>query len=244
MKLKKIASLALAGVMAVSMLAGCNNGSSSNGGNGNTEVVTSSIVDAVNKGQSVANDVKITFTADSDLDSALKRAAEKLGVSATNAKLATAVTNMTGLTAKTPANEWNSNLNLITTDLSSRGVNGRLLTGNVVYNRDFTQSVGKFGSEDGKTYTMYGVLKYAGTAYPTEESVLNTFAKEADGIIAELSKTSDLNSDGKLNVATGKEYYSYSYDGNVSMVAVEKLDGVVDHYVAVVLNQTIAEKKL
>ena len=72
MKLKKIASLALAGIMAVSMLAGCSNGENNNGGNSgddNTVITpsTTPVVDAVNKGQDVTNDVKITFTADSKL---------------------------------------------------------------------------------------------------------------------------------------------------------------------------------
>ncbi|OUP25832.1 hypothetical protein [Faecalibacterium sp. An192] len=240
MKLKKIASLALAGVMAVSMLAGCNNGSSSNGGNGNTEVVTSSIVDAVNKGQSVANDVKITFTADSDLDSALKRAAEKLGVSANDTKLAAAITNMTGLKVEKPDQAW-YRANRVVEVTNVQGLGG-LLGSSVVYATDYATNE-KVGDEDGKTYTMYGVLKYEGTAYPTEESVLNTFANDVDEFIGTLSKNSDT-TDGKLTVTTGKEYYSYSYDGNVSMVAVENTNGVVDHYVAVVLNQTIAEKKL
>ena len=50
MKLKKIASLALAGIMAVSMLAGCSNGSNSGNNennDGNVTPVTSKIVDAV-----------------------------------------------------------------------------------------------------------------------------------------------------------------------------------------------------
>ena len=54
MKLKKIASLAMAGVMAVSMLAGC---SGTNVDDDNDVVVTpsaSSIVTAVNNGQSAA----------------------------------------------------------------------------------------------------------------------------------------------------------------------------------------------
>lgn len=239
MKLKKIASLALAGVMAVSMLAGCNNGSSSNSGNGNTEVVTSSIVDAVNKGQSVANDVKITFTADSNLDSALKKAAEKLGISATDTELAKAVTNMTGLEVKKPDQAWYDANRVVESKVEGLG---GLLGSSVVYAQDYATNE-KAGDEDGKTYTMYGILKYEGTAYPTEESVLNTFANDVDEFIGTLSKNSDT-TDGKLTVTTGNKYYSYSYDGNVSMVAVENLDGVVDHYVAVVLNQTITEKKL
>ena len=241
MKLKKIASLALAGVMAVSMLAGCNNGSSSNGDNGNADVTTNtSIVDAVNKGQSVANNVKITFTADSALDSALKRAAEKLGVSANDTKLAEAVTNMTGLTAVEPHKNWKDGGFVVSQT--------NFLGGNVDYSKNYTpdSTAGgeNIGSEDGVTYTVYGVVSFEGDNYPTEESVLNTVAKEADEIIAKLSKTSNLDSDGKLDVTTGNKYYSYSYDGNISMVSVEQLDGTVDYYVAYVVNQTIAEKKL
>ena len=70
MKLKKIASLAMAGVMAVSMLAGC---SGTNVDDDNDVVVTpsaSSIVTAVNNGQSAANAVKVEFTSDSELDAA------------------------------------------------------------------------------------------------------------------------------------------------------------------------------
>ena len=73
MKLKKIASLALAGIMAVSMLAGCNNGSGDKG-----EVVVNpsdtSIAGVVNNEQSATNKVKVTFTYDSNLENYLKQA--------------------------------------------------------------------------------------------------------------------------------------------------------------------------
>ena len=51
MKLKKIASLALAGVMAVSMLAGCEGGKGNNNNNpdnGQPVITTTPVVDAVN----------------------------------------------------------------------------------------------------------------------------------------------------------------------------------------------------
>ena len=54
MKLKKIASVALAGVMAVSVLAGCGANAGANSGNTNTETETStSIVEAVNKARAL-----------------------------------------------------------------------------------------------------------------------------------------------------------------------------------------------
>ena len=79
MKLKKIASLALAGLMAVSMLAGCGDNSS----NGNGAVVepgtSSSIVSAFNDEQNSNNDVKVTVTADSTLSADLAKAVKEVG---------------------------------------------------------------------------------------------------------------------------------------------------------------------
>ena len=71
MKLNKVLALALSGIMAVSMLAGCSN--NTNGGK-DEQVPATGIVAAVNNGQSADNKVKITFTADATLDSSLNKA--------------------------------------------------------------------------------------------------------------------------------------------------------------------------
>ena len=74
MKLKKIASLMLAGVMAVSMLAGCSTKSNEEENGGNTEVkpTTSNAVTVMNDAQSA-----VKFEANSDFDAALAAAAKK-----------------------------------------------------------------------------------------------------------------------------------------------------------------------
>ena len=76
MKLKKIASLMLAGIMAVSMLAGCKTASNNgNGGEGEGEVTPTSTTASVlreNLGGNARRNV--TAVADSDLDAALKSA--------------------------------------------------------------------------------------------------------------------------------------------------------------------------
>ena len=70
MKLKKIASLMLAGVMAVSMLAGCNNGSDGNSGNnGNNGLPL--LVYRCYRSAETADQPKIDFAADAALDRAL-----------------------------------------------------------------------------------------------------------------------------------------------------------------------------
>ena len=70
MKLKKIASLALAGIMAVSMLAGCNAASSSS--SENTAPATGLVGKVI---ENLSEDVtkKVTFTAGSDLQTTLNK---------------------------------------------------------------------------------------------------------------------------------------------------------------------------
>ena len=98
MKLKKIASLALAGVMAVSMLAGCGDTASSNPDNDKVEVVTTSIVDAVNNGQGADNDVTITFKDDAKLNDALSKAVKAMGEHSTQEELMIQMSRLTGMT--------------------------------------------------------------------------------------------------------------------------------------------------
>ena len=78
MKLKKIASLMLAGVMAVSMLAGCSNNSGSNdnnnGGNGSEIVPTSTTATMLRENMNGAVRRVVTAVANSDLDVALQDA--------------------------------------------------------------------------------------------------------------------------------------------------------------------------
>ncbi|OUN40070.1 hypothetical protein B5G28_02880 [Faecalibacterium sp. An77] len=69
MKLNKVLALALSGVMAVSMLAGCSNNTN---GDKDEQVPATGVVAAVNNGQT--GDVKVTFTADATLDSQLSKA--------------------------------------------------------------------------------------------------------------------------------------------------------------------------
>ena len=71
MKLKKVVSLALAGVLAVSMLAGCAGKDNGAANNGTEATESTSVVEAVNNGQSASNKVKVTFKSDAKLDKAL-----------------------------------------------------------------------------------------------------------------------------------------------------------------------------
>ncbi|OUN37692.1 hypothetical protein B5G28_10330 [Faecalibacterium sp. An77] len=112
MKLKKIASLMLAGVMAISMLAGCsNNGSNDNKGE---ETVETGIVAAVNDALSKETKEIITFAADSTVDTQLKAALNAAGEKATDeqvrAKLASIIDDSKEVYAANIANVLNPTL--------------------------------------------------------------------------------------------------------------------------------------
>ena len=100
MKLKKIASLALAGIMAVSMLAGCGtqNGGSSDNGNTVVEPTASGIAKVFNDTQT-----KIAFVSDSTLDTQLAQAVKKLGENAAWATIEPQLKALTGKTSDTLA---------------------------------------------------------------------------------------------------------------------------------------------
>ena len=244
MKLKKIASLMLAGVMTVSMLTACgSNGNTGNGDNGNENPdptpATTSVVDAVNKGQSAANAVKIDFTVDSKLDNALAKAVRVYGNDADENLTTTtggypafiqevedAIARMTGLksvSAKEGAKGFSS--------LGWVDTNG-FLTGDVVRKT----AVDNDKDANGKVYTLFGVNHFSAW---TEEAALNMVAEKVDEMIADLAAHSDV--DG---LKAGDKYYTYDYDGNISMVSVKNLDGTTDYYVAYVVNQTVTESTL
>ena len=85
MKLKKIASLMLAGVMAVSMLAGCSgNGNGGNGGEGEGPVNTdnlsaASVIAELDKDTTD----KVSFTADDSVQNALNKSVKDMGAAIT-----------------------------------------------------------------------------------------------------------------------------------------------------------------
>ena len=86
MKLKKIASLALAGIMAVSMLAGCSNG---NGGNdGETVVVPSDMTGKVIAALDEDTTKNVTFQADASLQTVLEKVVKNKGTSVSAVTLA------------------------------------------------------------------------------------------------------------------------------------------------------------
>ena len=253
MKLKKIASLALAGVMAVSMLAGCEGGKGNNNNNpdnGQPVITTTPVVDAVNKGQKSTNAVKINFTKNDSLDAALAKAVSVYGSDVNASQIFNAIDVTTSLDAVSAAQKVieAGKDNLVGGYLMVKGerTKASFYGDDVRYYYMVSDAVDY--DIDGDVYTVIGVEKF--DAY-SEEAALNRIAEWADAEIAQLDAHSALYADDDANgygddeeLTSGKKYYGYSYDGNISMVSVKQPDGTTDYWVAYVVNQTVATKTL
>ena len=219
MKLKKIASLMLAGVMAVSMLAGCKTADNS-GDNGNDDVIVTptatSIVTAVNNGQSATNKVKINCTSDATLDNALSSAVKSLGDIGVRPELVALLENLTGdeigIDDVDQKTGWKEDTNGVIT----RG--WKLDT-----------------SVNGKVVTDMEVMYVPALS---KEAALKSAAAEIDSVVATLTATTyDM-------VEADEKYTDYSYTGTVSMVSAETVAGTTNYYVAYTITQTTSVKTL
>ena len=218
MKLKKIASLALAGVMAVSMLAGCSgngsNGDNNNGGNTVVEPSTSSIVTAFNDGQDKDNKVKVTFSSDASLDAALQKAGKEVGSSATRLSVLRYVVGLMG-------KSYGSLDDFADAETPDRNI------------------------ADKQSKTMIGVMMFTSASYWTEEDAIDAAAREVDEQIAEFA--ADNKNAPKRNGAddpdhVGDTYYTFDYTGTVSMVSVAQESGATNYYVVFTITQTAAQQ--
>ena len=222
MKLKKIASLMLAGVMAVSMLAGCNSApvdDNTDDNNGNV-VTPTSIVTAVNDGQSATNRVKINFTADAALDSALTKAVKSIGDRWDSTGLNVEMVRLTG-------NDLIDNQTFYTGD--SVGYYGTT----VDPNEDPWKNIDGTVIEGMAAMPLMNVMSDKAAAEKAAAKIINE-------VVAELDDTTY----AEGNTVSGEKYCDFSYTGTVSMVSSVENDGTVNYYFAFVITQTTAVKTL
>ena len=215
MKLKKIASLMLAGVMAVSMLAGCSDApvDDNQGDDNQGAVQTSPVVSAVNDAQD-----KIDFTADNSLTSALKMAVAEVGANGGNvqANVERYVKHVTG-------SKYDDEL------YTKGGNNGDVKT---------IVKVAYVGSET--AWTEDAVVSNLANSVKTEvkDLVDTTFVKyDPDFRPGFPWGQWDDNDATKV----GEEYRNYTYTGTVSdLVSVTSMNGTTNYYVAYTITQTTA----
>ena len=232
MKLKKIASLMLAGVMAVSMLAGCSGKTEGEEKPGDdvTVVPETGIVAAVNDGQNADNDVKITFTSDSNLDALLNSAVKAFGETPTSGELWQRILDLTGI---------EGGMSLISDGVHT--YNGMADGWQVAGYYDATKGYNEAEDDaNGDVVTILETMVVNSREKLSEEMAMKKLADDIDAKISDLKATSYK----KGTTKGGQKYCDYSYTGNVSMVKVVEADSTVNYCFAYTITQTTSVKTL
>ena len=161
MKLKKIASLMLAGIMAVSMLAGCSTANNNSDENPEDEIVaTSDYADTLHDSMNGSARKKVAPAANSDLDAALEKAvANYMAGASFNLK---------------------SEVNV---------VDGKFVD-SIVSDLDAVGKIGKLNSND-KGKDAVGVNVYAFSYRVSDTYALELVAGQIDSAVADLVEESD-----------------------------------------------------
>ena len=227
MKLKKLMALALSGVLAVSMLAGCSDAPvDDNQGDGNQVVNTSPVVSALNDAQD-----KVEFTADSYLTSAINQVVTKVGTDGDvyGNDMAEYIAAATGYEKNvTDFSEFNGDKVL-----------HRFSIWGPVY---AWENIGNDG--DSKTAIM--VVKVEARDAYNEEAAVRVATRKITDEVEDLVSTTFAADDNKDNIKpteNGEDYANYTYTGTVSdIVTVKSVEGTVSYYVAYTVTQNTAVK--
>ena len=214
MKLKKIASLMLAGVMAVSMLAGCSNDTKPDDGE-KDPVVDSSLAGQVIAALSEDTTKVVSFGSDSDLDTAVAKAIENYGVKYLN-KIDAKVLN---------------------------GINDDIADDDEIAfaSSDTKAGAEKDAKEDSMTVVLDQKDLKDLTGVSTEYAVkvlANLIDDEIEGLkLKENSQTYTYDTD------KGDFWYDFSYTGNLSVTEVkDAVTGVSSYVVVYTITRTAAEQ--
>lgn len=202
MKLNKVLALALSGVMAVSMLAGCS-GNSGNGGQegeGEPPVVDNSLTGQVISALSKDTTDKVTFTSDNALGVTLQKAIDNAGYSYKDIKSA--------------AGTLENSMKSIDSDLDNA------VLPYINDNNDTTRE-----GNDKKEQSTFGVVVLDGKGYNDEYAVKQLAAQLEKEKVMGTSGTKftakELPSATKDYVdGNDTYYYSFSYTGTMSVVTV------------------------
>ena len=249
MKLKKIASLMLAGVMAVSMLAGCStavdpeptpNPDPTPSANYGTTFYSYLSSDAQKK---------MTFGSNADLDAALKTAVERAGSLsiATNYWLADTVVEINTDGLKLDASDRDmahyptviDSLQRVAKNLSeSTGAENEELhvraenwTGMEAVLNQINNNVENKNADDVNAVALYVV-----DSTVSVEAALDDIADDLDGIIKNLDIIG--------HVANSKGEYEYKYTGSVSVTSksIPNVDGMSVNFIAVEIARTTVQR--
>ena len=229
MKLKKIASLMLVGVMAVSMLTACDTASNSgddNQGDDNIVVpVDDSLAAAVNNELSAAVKNTLPITADSNLEAALKAVADKID---------TDHLNNDRFIISSDTEDVRHLMGLDDDASLTTGVKG---VGD--YNNDPVNEKSwdwKYFTAVSSAKTTVDLIVYDGDQ--TEEGLAHEVAEDLKALI----NNNRMPNDGKVWNGSSYDQYDYDYAANVVSVKIDDMRGDNSHYlVALKVVQTPTE---
>ena len=250
MKLKKIASLMLAGVMAVSMLAGCNSVSNNpqptppNSGVGNT--VTGGKSSVFEAALSDRADLKINMQDSAALSSALEAAAQNVG-SATIIDFTTAIrsANATVSSARTVAtfdqtgrvyltSPFGTPTNVLAPDL---GVVATRMEANTIGNSFATLVPTYNTNEDDDSVTV--TMLFAVDGAVGDDAAVERVAEVLDSRIRALQiDNDDDNNGGGNNGDRTSLHYDYTGSASITTRTLADAHGISMHIVAVQITRT------
>ena len=222
MKLKKIASLMLAGVMAVSMLAGCNTAAVDPEQPEQPEQpVDTSFAADVNDLMSGAHKAVLTFESDATLQSTLNKVAGQLDSFTLNNALT-----KDGFVIGDDANDFRHLLGIGRSNTLTLGTDGNYWS---PFLTTATASYKFFSNMTASTNTVADLIVVPGNL--TTEGLAEVVAANAEKLIDSKRMPND-------GIYDEKEY-KYDYTGDIAYVKVDNLSGDFSAYVvAVTITQT------
>ena len=229
MKLKKIASLMLAGVMAVSMLTACNTTSNDNDDNQDDDIVIpvdDSFAVDINNELNTAQKNTLTITADSDLEALLNKVADKFddhSLQITAGQVVTAFVLDTDSTVPQDARHLmglKDDASLTTYAGGSAKPDGHATVGNAgTVGWEWTY----FAKNDSAETTLDFIVVDGGQ---TEEGLAHEVADQLKALMTEYRMP------GEAKVGT--KDYDYDYTGHVASIKLDNLRGDESFYVVAV----------
>ena len=205
MKLNKVLALALSGVMAVSMLAGCSGNGSNNGGSNSGEepVVDNSLTGQVIS--ALSSDNKVTFTSDNTLGTTLQKAIDNAGYKYKDLKMATTANTIADLMGQ------------IDSDLKNEIL---------PYINDNSASYTGREDSDKAEQNAFGVVVFDGQGYSNDYAVKQLAAQiDAQNVMGEsgnnlfnMTELPTYTDDYGSN--PDSYYYTFDYTGSMSVVTV------------------------
>ena len=231
MKLKKIASLALAGVMAVSMLTACNTTSNDNDDNQDDDIVIpvdDSFAVDINNELNTAQKNTLTITADSDLEALLNKVADKFDDHSLQITAGEVVTAFVLDSQSTVPQDARHLMGLKDDASLTTAVNGGVASSWAPDGWNSVKNAGNyvwkyFGENDSTETTLDFIVVDGGQ---TEEGLAHEVADQLKALMTEHRMP------GEAKVGT--KDYDYDYTGHVASIKLDNLRGDESFYVVAV----------